>query len=278
MAKNEPGVIRCKGIYFHNASEFAQKNLPYLLFGGIYTCDIPYSVNREYLDSFILFFIEEGAMEFDYRGRQFTAGPCSTVFLDCKYRNTYYAKRPVRFQWFHFRGGNTQAYCDLLFEDKGCLFGKTSAMKVSRQFDQIMTLLKDGVIDDHDTGACIQSIFTALAETGDKTEYEKSAAIRKSIFYMQEHYARELLVSEIADAAGMSIFHFSRIFRQYTGNTPHDYLFGIRMTHAKRLLTGTDKPVESIALHSGFSSLSHFGRAFKKFTGLTPSEFRELQL
>lgn len=102
--------------------------------------------------------------------------------------------------------------------------------------------------------------------------------LRRSIELMHDHYQRDLALGEIAAAAYLSDFHFARLFKQVTGQTPHAYLASIRIDHAKQLLAATDLSISDVGERVGYHSPSHFGKVFRQATGLTPSAFREALL
>ncbi len=90
--------------------------------------------------------------------------------------------------------------------------------------------------------------------------------------YMEEGYSRNLPVRELADLAGLSEFHFLRMFRQSFGVTPHDYLNGIRIERAMEMIR-RGLPLIRIAAEAGFSSQPHFSRVFRERTGFTPARY-----
>jgi AraC-like DNA-binding protein len=77
-----------------------------------------------------------------------------------------------------------------------------------------------------------------------------------------------------ARKAGLSAFHFLRLFRDALGVTPHQYLVRARLRHAARLLAEDDRPITDIALDVGFADLSNFVRTFRRAAGVSPSGFR----
>ncbi|WP_250657136.1 helix-turn-helix transcriptional regulator [Alkalimarinus coralli] len=91
--------------------------------------------------------------------------------------------------------------------------------------------------------------------------------------YIQQHSNRALHLSELAEIAGLSDYHFLRMFKESTGFTPSDYVTHIRIEKSKQALSG-QQPLAQVALDSGFSNQSHFTRTFKKWVGMTPGAFR----
>lgn len=94
--------------------------------------------------------------------------------------------------------------------------------------------------------------------------------------YLDDHYDENLTLEKVADVAGFSKYHFSRLFKQCSGYNFYDYLCHRRIKSAEGLLMNSDLPITEIALQSGFSSLSSFNRTFKKLKSCTPSEYRNL--
>ena len=78
-----------------------------------------------------------------------------------------------------------------------------------------------------------------------------------------------------AKEAGVSPFHFLRMFAKALGVTPHQYLLRSRLRHAARLLADEDRAITDIALDVGFADLSNFVRTFHRAAGVSPGSFRK---
>jgi len=94
--------------------------------------------------------------------------------------------------------------------------------------------------------------------------------------YVEGRLSDTLSLDDLASVAHISSFHFARLFKSATRETPHDFVTRIRMERAKALLRDTDWPVLKIAKAVGFSSKSHFSAAFRRSFGLTPVSFRNV--
>ena len=79
----------------------------------------------------------------------------------------------------------------------------------------------------------------------------------------------------LAEAAGMSKYHFLRIFRKYTGMTPFAMLNQIRCREALALLECTDLPVKIIAQRAGFADSSHMRKRLLEYSGSAPGRLRK---
>jgi len=80
----------------------------------------------------------------------------------------------------------------------------------------------------------------------------------------------------VAGEAGLSPFHFLRLFSRVLGVTPHQYLVRSRLSRAAQLLSERDCPITELALDVGFADLSNFIRTFQRAAGVSPSAFRKL--
>jgi len=92
--------------------------------------------------------------------------------------------------------------------------------------------------------------------------------------WIETHLDEEFDLDRLAAKAGLSKFHFHRLFTQATGASPAKYQMNARMKEARRRLRETKGSVIAIALDVGFSSASHFAQVFRRETGMTPSAYR----
>jgi len=94
--------------------------------------------------------------------------------------------------------------------------------------------------------------------------------------YVEANISGALNLDALASVAHISSFHFARLFKSATGETPHDFVVRIRMERVKTLLRDTDWTASDIAKQVGFSSKSHFSAAFRHCFGVTPLGFRNI--
>ncbi len=101
------------------------------------------------------------------------------------------------------------------------------------------------------------------------------AAQRRVFEYVDAHLETAVGLSNLADVACMSPYHFARCFKTSTGMTPHHYVVKQRVDRAKHLLRESELSVAQIAFACGFSSQSHLTTVFKRITGETPARYRK---
>ena len=100
--------------------------------------------------------------------------------------------------------------------------------------------------------------------------------VELSIQVMHNRLGDPLTVDDLADAAFMSRFHFTRVFSQVTHVSPGRFLAAVRMQEAKRLLLKTERSVTDVSLDVGYNSLGTFTRIFADFVGFPPVRYRQL--
>ena len=99
-----------------------------------------------------------------------------------------------------------------------------------------------------------------------------ASAIQRSVAYIKDHPGRSVSLDELAQAAGLSRFHFSRMFKASLGVTPSVYVERARMERAKALILSGFALAE-IAQEVGFADQSHFTRRFRIHVGCTPGSY-----
>lgn len=87
-------------------------------------------------------------------------------------------------------------------------------------------------------------------------------------------YAERIGVPDMARAAGLSLWHFSREFRRAFGESPHQYLLTRRLERAASLLRSTDRQVAEICFMVGLQSVGSFTTSFTRMFGRAPTAYR----
>jgi AraC family transcriptional regulator len=105
----------------------------------------------------------------------------------------------------------------------------------------------------------------------------QAARLRRVRSFIEEHMHEPLEVADLATIAGLSRFHFIRLFRLNTGESPRKYLLRARINRAKQLLMTSEASIGDVALQVGFYDNSHFANSFRRFFGISPSEFLRQQ-
>jgi AraC-like DNA-binding protein len=97
----------------------------------------------------------------------------------------------------------------------------------------------------------------------------------ETALWIDAHSHQQIDLEQAAGQAGISPFHFLRLFSSVLGVTPHQYLVRSRLRHAARLLADNDISITDVAYDVGFGDLSNFVRTFHRAAGVSPRRFRE---
>ena len=98
--------------------------------------------------------------------------------------------------------------------------------------------------------------------------------MKRIIDYVLADLHQELSLEALAEQVDFSPYHFARLFRQTTGESPHQFVMRQRIEKAQHLLRGTNAPLAHVAFESGFANQSHLTRIFKRYLGTTPKAYR----
>lgn len=98
--------------------------------------------------------------------------------------------------------------------------------------------------------------------------------LRRALDFIEAHLADDIGLGEIAEAAGLSPYHFARAFRGATGLPPYRYVTQRRIARAQRLIVETELSLAQIAFEVGFGSQARFTTAFKRLVGTSPGRWR----
>ncbi|HYL63208.1 MAG TPA: AraC family transcriptional regulator [Candidatus Methylomirabilis sp.] len=99
--------------------------------------------------------------------------------------------------------------------------------------------------------------------------------LRFILAFIEDNLCRDIGLSEIAQAAGLSVSHFKSLFRKSVGVPPHQYLIRRRVERAAHQLRREKTPIGQIALENGFCHQSHLAMHTRRVLGVTPQELRE---
>ncbi|WP_138494594.1 AraC family transcriptional regulator [Paenibacillus pinistramenti] len=118
------------------------------------------------------------------------------------------------------------------------------------------------------------AVAAPKTSSGENTRRRNLERFDPIFAYIEANYLGEISAAELARLAGLSRFHFSRLFSELTGRTVTEYVNQLRIFKSEELLRSTGMTVSEIALATGYQDLSYFSRTFKRYKNVSPSEFR----
>jgi AraC-like DNA-binding protein len=130
-----------------------------------------------------------------------------------------------------------------------------------------------------EVGLFLAARFVAVASAQGRPPAEARPRDRRraveAALWLDAHASEPVDLERTAREAGLSPFHFLRLFAAVLGVTPHQYLVRSRLRHAARLLADDTRSITEIALDVGFGDLSNFVRTFHRAAGVSPRRFRQ---
>lgn len=121
----------------------------------------------------------------------------------------------------------------------------------------------------------VQKYGKKQIEDYDEKKGFSSTKYKRVMEFVKNNFSQNISLEDLAQAAGLSAHHFSRLFKETIGKTPMQFVQEHRVEEAKSMLRDPNLPLIDIAHRCGFSDQAHFSRVFKKSTGNTPKLFRK---
>lgn len=129
-----------------------------------------------------------------------------------------------------------------------------------------------------EAGMLLAARFIGIVRGRERKSQQTHARDRRraveAALWIDEHSHEAIDFGYAARQAGLSSFHFLRLFGSVLGVTPHQYLVRSRLRHAARALVADDRPITDVASEVGFNDLSNFVRTFHRAAGISPRHFR----
>lgn len=280
MKSYEEFVAPESDYFIYSPSRMALDMFLYPMQCGLFSYLPGYSLTRESFDSFLLMYIQNGELSLSFEGttQRVTAG--QFVLLDCYERHSYSTSKGWECIWCHFDGITARSYYNCVVSRLGNVFSLPDPYVVLNKLTAILKIFYSAaLVQEPLISKYLTDIFTEfLLYTPMNVHLRDYATIaEETITYINEHFKEDVMVEELASRAGLSQYHFIRIFKKETGFTPHEYLVNTRIATARYLLKNSCLSVKDICYATGFSSESVFCSAFKRRQGMTPNQYRVLE-
>jgi len=176
--------------------------------------------------------------------------------------------------WMNFFGA--EALWQYLRHEYGSIVPLHPDGETLRAFRNLADRQTSQAIRDRLEGsALVYEFLMALMRELETSPQLNPSPIQDAVRYLQDHHSRPLTVKELADRAGYTREHFTRLFHDEVGESPGAMLRRLRLATATLLLQAYSIPIKEVARQSGFSDPVAFNRAFVHAKGCTPLCFRQ---
>ncbi|WEV65338.1 AraC family transcriptional regulator [Bifidobacterium sp. ESL0764] len=264
--------------YIYTPSRTATSTFFYPLRIGLFRYESGYRQERSSFDSFLLMYIRDGTFTISTHEGTQIARKGDFVLLDCYRFHSYETRTGCEVLWLHFDGTMSRPYFDLIHSRLGTVFIiKNPNRALTRMSNIIDVFHSQSRISEAQMSKYITDILTELVigtEEQKNTKQRKPHDIDDVLTFIASNLEKPLTVTQLAQNAFMSEYHFIRVFKKETGYTPHAYLLDARMHAAKYRLINSNIPLKQLCAECGFSDTSAFCALFKRKTGMSPMEFR----
>lgn len=240
-------------------------------------------IERENYPGHELIWCRSGKGVVRVEGREVAVGPGSVAWINCHHPHAYWADPddPWEVFWIRVEGPQLDRICTILSAQRWPVIEALAPRPMERLFQRIFKQMQSRQAD---APAWIHAIvadlfarlFHARLRTGNLHPSEPVAplSLRKPLERMELYYHRPLRVAELAALGGMSVSHFMRLFKEFMGTSPIDWLRRERINQAKCRLLESDDSIKEIARQVGYGDQFFFSKDFKQITGFTPTDFR----
>ncbi len=256
----------------------------YLTAAGHFFAMPDYYTERQGLKEYILFFSRCGSGSITVEDSTCRLAENQLFLLDCTAHHFYHTEGDGiwEFYYIQFSGPCVGEYYNLFHENGIKPLQTVDKESMLQSFEDILQIPGSNTrVPNIKISNLISNIMTRLiVEKGyipDQKQYDRyKQDVTRAIAFLEQNFSHNIQVEEIAALLHISKYYFIKIFKNFTGTTPYEYLINLRINTAKELLKGTALPIETIAEQVGYPDASSFSRSFKKKTGSTPLQYRRL--
>ena len=232
-------------------------------------------------ESYILFYTVAGAGLIEQDAQQVELPAGSALLLNCRTPQSYCTEpgqESWQHYWVHLDGAGVANMAETLLPQNRLTPVRVSGWEMQPLFESIFAEWDRGTVAAQiETGLTLHRMLALLAArllAGDASRSNR-ALIEQATGYIRAHYAEPLSLDALLAQTPVSKSWFLRLFRQYTGTTPYNFLLSTRITRAKELLVLTDFAVSEIAHQVGFGDESNFSTRFTAMVGQSPQQYRK---
>ncbi len=220
--------------FFHTPTAQAMELFLYPTVIGRFEYLPGYSLERSRYDSYLIILIESGTMEILLDGKYQLAQKGDVVLLNCYLPHAYRTATGCKTTWLHFDGKLAKGYYEHLSKEMGGIINTSNFSVASRILHDLFSSFSDRNLESEaQMSIMIGNLLLTLFKDSTSGAEKTSDGIRKVTTYLTQNFSRSISLKEMADMAGLSLYHFTRKYKKETGVTPHQFLLSTLMSSAK---------------------------------------------
>ena len=236
----------------------------------------------EGIDKEVLIACLEGEGELTLGKDSFAVQPGDIVWLPASLSHSYSSRRtnPWTILWVHFTGTEMASWRHLIFQDPSSSICSILAEQIGDlHLDRIHAILEKGYALQNliEAATALRFSLCTLSRLRDRpgATPPTRARVLATIAKLRDHSTHLHRLDELAAQAGVSISHYSTLFKKECGFSPIDFLRHQRIQHAAQLLVTSATTLAEISAMVGFEDPYYFSRSFRKIMGTSPRAYRK---
>ncbi len=276
MTSSEKLISENSEYFLYTPSVMAKELFFYPTIIGRFHYEPGYRIRRTRLNNFLIMLIEDGVCDITLSNETFRAPRGSFVLLDCYDEHEYGSEESWTALWVHFDGPLARKNYQYIVENRGNVILPGNYPTIHYELNTLyLQFLERKPIDEPRSSLHLSAILNSVLSENGEIPSRNADGLKRSIAYINEHFAEKNPLEKLSAIASLSPFYFSRLFRNETGLTPHQYLIETRISAARFLLSSTPLTIKEIAFRTGFSDESSFCACFRSREGTTPATYRK---
>lgn len=238
-----------------------------------------YTARQEDSGMFFLLLCISGNGILEYNKTSYTLNPGDIALVNANKYHRYKTGNKLEFKYFYMNlyGGACSAFESALYQNNFRILKIEDIDKTINDFMKIIGLLKTPSIKSTLEASQIVCNFLhelTICNFDENLTLFKENEMDFAINYLRSNFINEIRIKIFAKEFNMSLEHFIRKFKLFTGKTPHQYVALLRLNRAKSLLEDSKYNIAQVAQMSGFGNVKNMENCFKKEENVTPQQFR----
>ncbi len=235
--------------------------------------------NTQGRTDYYFMYLKTGTLDMTVAGSNYAVHSGTLVFIppDTPYMYQHTGNDPLVYYWVHFTG----SHAGRILRDLGfyplplaCPMPQASPEIEYQMFKIFDIYIKNGNYRDYELSHCMEGILIGLAgQSGDADNGQKK--LSRSIKYINNHYTSDLKVSDLAKMEFLSVSRYTVLFNRIMNTSPYQYIIGLRLDAACKMLRESSLSVTKIAELLGFQNSFFFSKLFKKHMKMSPMQYRK---
>ena len=207
---------------------------------------------------------------------RFPIEPGDLILLYPEEANAYYPLKSWTEKWIVWNGPDAEKIEELGYLNKSQQVIHDSFGIFCQAYDLLSRIInsesKTAILERK---SAILNMLLSLSKLHEQKIHGQNCenTIENVIVFLQKNFYQNISISELAERSNLSYTHFRKLFRNYTGRSPREFVTSLRVSRAKELLL-QNKKIKEIAKIVGYEDIFYFMRVFKDVTGTSPGKWQ----